>query len=34
MRYYNEAGEELTINPGKTYIALFPRDREKDVDVK
>lgn len=34
MRYYNEAGEELTINPGKTYIALFPRDRSKDVVIK
>ncbi len=33
MRYYNEAGEELTINPGKTYIALFPRDREEDVVI-
>ncbi len=34
MRYYNEAGEELTINPGKTYITLFPRDRENDVTIK
>ncbi len=34
MRYYNEAGEELTINPGKTYIALFPNNRTKDVSVK
>jgi hypothetical protein len=34
MRYYNEAGEELTINPGKTYIALFPKDRTKDVEVQ
>ncbi len=34
MRYYNEAGEELTINPGKTYITLFPRDREEDVVIK
>ena len=34
MRYYNEAGEELTINPGKTYITLFPRDRVEDVVIK
>lgn len=33
MRYYNEAGEELTINPGKTYIALFPNNRTKDVKI-
>lgn len=33
MRYYNEAGEELTINPGKTYIALFPKDRTEDVTI-
>ncbi len=34
MRYYNEAGEELTINPGKTYIALFPNNRTKDVVIE
>lgn len=33
MRYYNEAGEELTINPGKTFIILFPNNRTKDVKV-
>jgi hypothetical protein len=33
MRYYNEAGEELTINPGKTFIALFPNDRTSDVEI-
>lgn len=27
MRYYDEAGEELTINPGKTFVALFPTFR-------
>jgi hypothetical protein len=31
MRYFNEAGEELTINPGKTFIVLFPNNRIKDV---
>lgn len=34
MRYYDEAGNELTINPGKTYIALFPQDRPEDVTVE
>ena len=24
MRYYNQAGEELVINPGKTFISIFP----------
>lgn len=33
MRYYNEAGEELMINPGKTYITLFPKDRTDDVKI-
>lgn len=34
MRYYNKAGEELTINPGKTYITLFPVSRPEDVTIK
>lgn len=34
MRYYNEAGEELTINPGKTFITLFPVNRTDDVKIK
>ena len=34
MRYYNEAGEELTINPGKTYITLFPNNRTEDITIK
>ncbi len=34
MRYYDSAGNELTINPGKTYIALFPNNRTKDVEIK
>ena len=33
MRYYNENGEELTINPGKTFIILFPNNRTEDVKV-
>lgn len=31
MRYYDSTGEELRINPGKTYIAVFPDNRTKDV---
>lgn len=34
MRYYNGQGEELTINPGKTYIAVFPNDRINKVVLK
>lgn len=34
MRYYDASGEELTINPGKTYIALFPDNRVKDVKIE
>jgi hypothetical protein len=34
MRYYNESGEELTINPGKTFISLFPRDRTNDIVIE
>ena len=31
MRYYDETGEELTINPGKTYIAVFPDHKTENV---
>lgn len=34
MRYYDASGEELTINPGKTFIALFPDDRVHDVKIE
>lgn len=34
MRYYDAAGEELTINPGKTYIAIFPDNKTKDVVIE
>lgn len=34
MRYYDENGDELTINPGKTYIAIFPNNRVKDVAIE
>lgn len=31
MRYYDANGNELTINPGKTYIAVFPNSRTEKV---
>jgi len=34
MRYYNEVGEELTINPGKTFISVFPNNRIEDVVIE
>lgn len=34
MRYYDENGNELTVNPGKTFIALFPNNRTEDVTVQ
>lgn len=34
MRYYDKSGKELTINPGKTYIALFPKNRTDDVTIR
>ena len=34
MRYYDEAGEELTINPGKTFISVFPDNRIKDIIIE
>ncbi len=34
MRFYDESGNELTMNPGKTYIAVFPNNRVKDVVIQ
>lgn len=31
MRYYDAQGDELTINQGKTYIAIFPDNRVKEI---
>ena len=31
MRYYDTEGKELTINQGKTYIAIFPDNRVSEV---
>lgn len=33
MRYYDASGTELTINPGKTYIALFPADKTEHIQI-
>lgn len=33
MRYYNEAGEELTMNPGKTYVAIYPDNEIKHLKI-
>ncbi len=29
MAYYDETGNLLTVNPGKTYIAVYPKNRRK-----
>ncbi|HPU63703.1 MAG TPA: DUF3048 domain-containing protein [Mobilitalea sp.] len=34
MRYYDSSGKELTINPGKTYIAVYPNNKTKDVVIE
>ncbi len=34
MRYYDSTGEELTINPGKTYISIFPDNKIKDIVIE
>lgn len=31
MRYYDQAGEELTMNMGKTFISIFPDSQTEDV---
>jgi hypothetical protein len=33
MHYYDSKGNVLKINPGKTYIAIFPTDRQSDVVI-
>ena len=33
MHYYDENGDVLAINPGKTYIAVFPDNNTKDVVI-
>lgn len=34
MRYYDQNGNELSINPGKTYISLFPNNSIKKVVIE
>ncbi len=34
MAYYDENGQLLTINPGKTYIAMFPKNRKGRIKFK
>lgn len=31
MHYYDESGNDLLMNPGKTFVAIFPNDRENGV---
>ncbi|MCR5792331.1 MAG: DUF3048 domain-containing protein [Lachnospiraceae bacterium] len=31
MQYFDSTGQLLTINPGKTYIALFPNDKKENI---
>ncbi len=33
-RYYDEEGNEITINTGKTYIAFVPDDNWEDLEIK
>lgn len=34
MHYYNLDGTELMINPGKTYIAVFPNNQKKEIKIE
>lgn len=34
MQYYDASGEELKINPGKTYISIYPDNQTKDVVIE
>ena len=33
-KYYLEDGTELSLNPGKTWIAVFPKDREGNISFE
>ncbi len=33
MHYYDESGNVLSMNPGKTFIVIFPNDRVEDVQI-
>lgn len=32
-KYYDATGQEITLNPGKTYIAICPSDDWKSVTI-
>ncbi|MEG2774344.1 MAG: DUF3048 C-terminal domain-containing protein [Acetivibrio sp.] len=34
MHYYDEEGNLLTINPGKTYIGLYPANHLEKLDIQ
>lgn len=34
MHYYSEDGSLLTVNPGKTYVALYPTNRKAQLILK
>jgi hypothetical protein len=34
MRYYDKSGNELVMNPGKIFIAIFPNDRVSDAHLE
>ncbi len=34
MRYFTEDGQELVMNPGKTFISVFPNSRTDDVVIE
>ncbi|WP_343209043.1 DUF3048 domain-containing protein [Anaerolentibacter hominis] len=34
MNYYDESGERLTINPGKTFIAVYPNNRTEQLKME
>ena len=34
MQYYDEAGNLLTINPGKTFIALYPQEEVDNLKIE
>ena len=33
-RYYDMEGNEITINTGKTYVALVPDDNWEELEIK
>ena len=33
-RYYLEDGTELSLNPGKTWIAIFPMNQESNINIQ